>query len=69
MERSVSFIEHNVIDEPERLLEMQSLTRGGHSVPVIALNRGDPDQAIFIGFDAGSLERALSSISTSTAMA
>lgn len=68
IEKGVSFMEHNVIDEPDRLLEMQSLTQGSHSVPVIAINRATQDQAIFIGFDAGSLERALS-ISSSTATA
>lgn len=59
-ERQISYIEHNVIDQPDRLSEMQRLTGGSASVPVIVTNRMQPDQNVFIGFDSTSLERALS---------
>lgn len=58
--RGVAFTEHNVIDEPGRLDEMRSFSGGSSSVPVIVVNRMQPDQAVCIGFDASSLERALS---------
>lgn len=56
----VHFIEHNVIDEPGRLEEMRQLASGSMSVPVIVINRMQPDQNVFIGFDSTSLERVLS---------
>lgn len=59
-ERAASFVEYNVIDEPDRLAEMRRLTGGATSVPVIVVNRMQPDQAVFIGFESVSLERALS---------
>ncbi len=59
-ERQISYIEHNVIDQPDRLSEMRKLTGGSASVPVIVTNRMQPDQNVFIGFDSTSLERALS---------
>ena len=59
-ERGFSFTEHNVIDEPDRLAEMRRLTGGSTSVPVVVLNRMQPDQNVLIGFESNSLERVLS---------
>ncbi len=58
--RGIAFTEHNVIDEPGRLDEMRRLSGGSSSVPVIVVNRMQPDQSVCIGFDPSSLERALS---------
>lgn len=54
------FTEYNIIDEPERLIEMRSLTRGVSAVPVIVLDKGTPDQRVLIGFESTSLETMLS---------
>ncbi|MCX6734124.1 MAG: glutaredoxin family protein [Candidatus Peregrinibacteria bacterium] len=54
------FTEYNIIDEPERLVEMRSLTRGISAVPVIVLDKGTPDQKVLIGFESDSLEAMLS---------
>lgn len=59
-ERGVSFTEYNVIDEPDRLAEMRRLTGGSTSVPVVVLNRMQPDQNVLIGFESNSLARVLS---------
>lgn len=69
MERHIAFTEHNVIDQPERLSEMQALTRGSSTVPVIVFNKTLPDQAVSIGFEPTSLEKSLYTdftLSTST---
>lgn len=54
------FTEYNIIDEPERLTEMRSLTRGVSAVPVIVLDKGTPNQRVLIGFESASLEAMLS---------
>ncbi len=59
VERGIAFTEHNVIDQPERLSEMQALTRGSSTVPVIVFNKTLPDQAVSIGFEPSSLEKVL----------
>lgn len=58
--RGASFTEYNVIDEPERFAEMRRLTGGSTSVPVVVLNRMQPDQNVLIGFESTALGRVLS---------
>ncbi len=67
VKRNIAFTEHNVIDQPERLSEMQALTRGSSTVPVIVFNKTLPDQAVSIGFEPTSLEKAIYTVSTMSA--
>lgn len=57
-----SFVEYNVIDEPERLTEMRQLTRGISAVPIVVLDKNKPTQKVLVGFESGSLETLLSAI-------
>lgn len=55
----VGFTEFNVIEELDKLDEMKSFSGGSLSVPVTVLNKGLPDQKVFIGFQPDSLMREL----------
>lgn len=55
----VSFTEFNVIEELDKLDEMRSFSRGSMSVPVTVINKGLPDQKVFIGFQPDALSREL----------
>lgn len=57
-----SFVEYNVIDEPERLTEMRQLTRGISAVPIVVLDKNKPTQKVLVGFESDSLETLLSAI-------
>lgn len=65
-EHDIEFIEHDVTTSEEALKEMQSLTNGSMSVPVVVTNKGTDKQKYAIGFDESKLLLELGSDSKST---
>jgi glutaredoxin 3 len=53
-ERGIEFESIDVTKDSDALKEMKSITGGGRSVPVIAI-----DDKVIIGFDRGAVEKAL----------
>lgn len=50
-EKSMVYTEHDVTSSDELLKEMQEITRGALSVPVVVVNKGTDTQKYAIGFD------------------
>lgn len=63
-ERAITYREYNVVDEPDRFSEMQYITNGVTSVPVIVFNQAQSNQRFFIGFDLNALDAYISTNSS-----
>ena len=50
-ERKIPFTNHDVTTTEEDLAEMQNLTNGGMSVPVMVTDKGTPTQKVVVGYD------------------
>lgn len=50
-EQKIPFTDHNVVEDEAASQEMQRITDGGTSVPVIVFNQGQPDQEFQIGYN------------------
>lgn len=50
-EQRVPYIEHDVTRSEEALQEMQEITNGAMSVPVVVTNGGTPEQKYAVGFE------------------
>ncbi len=50
-DRGISYLNHDVTLSEQDLEEMQQLTGGGTSVPVLVVNKGREDQRVAQGLD------------------
>lgn len=58
-EKNISFQDHNVVEDEAAREEMQKITDGGTSVPVIVFNQGQADQEFQIGFNPEKVQTTL----------
>ena len=58
-EKAIAFTDHDVTKDSAALEEMQKLTNGATSVPVIVFNKGQSDQKIQIGLDLSKVQSSL----------
>lgn len=50
-ENNLAYSEHDVTSSEEALKEMQTLTSGAMSVPVVVVDKGENSQGVSVGFD------------------
>lgn len=58
-EKKIGFTNHDVTTDDSALQNMQKLTNGGTSVPVIVFNEGKPDQEVQVGYDSAKVQSSL----------
>ncbi len=58
-ENAIPFTDHNVAEDEAAREEMQKITDGGSSVPVIVFNQGQTDEEIQVGYDPEKVQKAL----------
>lgn len=49
--KKIPFTNHDVTTSEEDLMEMQNLTNGAMSVPVVVTDKGTPKQKVLVGYD------------------
>mgnify|MGYP001606405893 CR=1 FL=1 len=59
-ENAIPFTDHNVAEDEAAREEMQKITDGGSSVPVIVFNQGQTDEEIQVGYDPEKVQKTLS---------
>lgn len=58
-EHNVEYNEHDVLDDPKGLEEMQALSGGDMQVPFTVFNKGQSDQSTLTGFDSEKVSQIL----------
>jgi len=58
-EQKLPFTDHNVVEDEASSQEMQRITDGGTSVPVIVFNQGQPDQEFQVGYNPEQVKTTL----------